>query len=219
MTEQEVKERVQFHGVERLRELNLKYGGSFIMLGHIGCWEWVDSIHHHVKDAGITECSVYRKLKQQSMDRLMLEIRTRMGGICAEKDKLLRTIISRKKDNLPTIYGMLSDQKPSPNNMHFWTTFLNQDTSFLSGTEVLARKYHLPVFYFFITQPKRGYYDVDIRLLAEQPESLPEYRLTADYAAILEQNILQQPHLWLWTHNRWKWSKKDIPANIKTNLT
>ena len=219
MSIDEVKQRVRFNGLEQLIELNQRYGGSFVMLGHVGCWEWMASIHHHIKDSGITECSVYRRLKQKPMDELMQEIRCRIGGICSEKNQILRTIISRKKDNLPTLYGMLSDQKPSPQNMHFWTTFLNQDTSFLNGTEVLARKYRLPVFFFDITQPQRGYYDVTIHLIAEQPELTDEYRITADYAALLEDNIRLQPHLWLWSHNRWKWQRKDIPANIKTNIT
>ena len=218
MSVEEVKQRVRFTGVERLIALNLQYGGSFVMLGHVGCWEWMASIHHHIKDAGITECSIYRQLKQSSMDLIMQQIRCRVGGICSEKNKILRTIISRKKDNQPTLYGMLSDQKPSPANMHYWTTFLNQDTAFLNGTEVLSRKYKLPVFYFYITQPKRGYYDVDIRLIAERPDHTEEYQITADYAAVLEKNIRQEPHLWLWTHNRWKWSRKDIPVNIKTNI-
>lgn len=218
MSIEEIKEHVRFSGIERLIELNLKYGGSFIMLGHLGCWEWHASIHHHVSAAGIVECSIYRQLKQPSVDRIMREIRERIGGMCCEKSKILKTIILRRKEAVPTIYGMLSDQKPSPANMHYWTEFLHQDTAFLSGTEVLARKYKLPVFYFYITQSQRGYYDIDIRLISEQPELTEEYSITADYVKLLEANIQQQPHLWLWTHNRWKWSRQDLPANVKTNL-
>jgi len=31
--------------------------------------------------------------------------------------------------------------------------------------------------------------------------------LTKRFAQELEKNILEQPELWLWTHNRWKWGK------------
>jgi lauroyl/myristoyl acyltransferase len=34
--------------------------------------------------------------------------------------------------------------------------------------------------------------------------------MTGKYAALLEQNIQQQPSQWLWTHNRWKWGRKEL---------
>lgn len=218
ITISELKERVHFTGVEKLVELNLKYKSSIIMLGHMGCWEWMCSIHHHVKDQGITECSVYRKQKNESVNQLMEKLREKVGGICADKNKILRTIISRRKENLITIYGMVADQKPSPNNMHFWTTFLNQPTAFLDGSDILARKFDYPVFYFYITSPKRGYYDVDTILLSENSKDAAEYEIVSKYSKILEKNILEQPQLWLWTHNRWKWTPNDVPENTRTNL-
>ena len=37
-----------------------------------------------------------------------------------------------------------------------------------------------------------------------------EGEITKAYARELEQNIQEQPHLWLWTHNRWKWKRPQI---------
>ena len=88
-----------------------------------------------------------------------------------------------------------------------WTTFLHQETGWLDGGEVLARKFGYPVFYLFITRTAKGYYHVDMRTLAAEPKSTAEGEITRAYAAVLEENILAQPELWLWTHNRWKWKK------------
>ena len=32
----------------------------------------------------------------------------------------------------------------------------------------------------------------------------PDYQLTERYMRLLEQEIQANPHLWLWTHRRWK---------------
>ena len=109
-------------------------------------------------------------------------------------------MLQLRKANVNAMYGMLSDQKPSPRNAHMWTTFLNQDTAFLNGSEVLSKKLGFPCFYAYITSTKRGYYTA--RLIPMQSDNLTE-----EYARLLEQNILEQPHLWLWTHNRWKFKR------------
>ena len=218
ISEEEMAQRVQMTNIELVNSLTRKYGGSIVMLSHTGCWEWMASLQQHV-DKDIVECNVYRELKNKRMDRLMLRLRARRGGFCCEKNRLLRQMVKQRSEHQLTIYGMLADQKPSPNNMHFWTTFLHQDTSFLDGSEVLARKFRYPVFFMFITSPRRGYYHVDLRLLAEEVGALDEFELTGRYVRVLEQNILEQPHLWLWTHNRWKWRRQDIPQGLRTNIT
>ena len=117
----------------------------------------------------------------------------------------------RHADNSITI-GLISDQKPSPRNAHVWTTFLHQETSFLDGGEVLARKFGYAVAYVHVESPKRGYYRARFELITDKPADTLPGDITLTYARLLEENIIQSPALWLWTHNRWKWSKKDISS-------
>jgi len=105
--------------------------------------------------------------------------------------------------------GLLSDQKPRPEVTRTWTEFLHQETGFLDGGEVLGKKFGYPVVYLYIRRVRRGYYDVDLRVLAANPKQTGEGEITRAYARILEQNIQEQPELWLWTHNRWKWRKPE----------
>ena len=51
-------------------------------------------------------------------------------------------------------------------------------------------------------QPRRGYYHITIERL--QPVESEEYPYTVAYLRRLEQDIQEAPHLWLWTHKRWK---------------
>jgi lauroyl/myristoyl acyltransferase len=53
--------------------------------------------------------------------------------------------------------GMITDQSPNPNEAHYWTTFLNQDTVFMDGAERIAKLMDFPVFYCELQKQGRGY--------------------------------------------------------------
>lgn len=185
----------------------LTHNGIMGMLAHMGNWEWTAEWHNHIAPHGGVEYNIYRQLKSKSMDELMLDIRRRRGGDCIEKNQLLRKMVSLRKSGTPITYGMLADQKPSPQNAHFWTTFLNQETSFLDGSEVLSQKFGYPCYFVYTTSPKRGYYHAKLIKLDGTGFEGMDFPITRQYAALLEQNIKEQPEQWLWTHNRWKWQR------------
>ncbi len=204
MSDEQMRERVVFHHVEAVEKAALEKGGAIVMLGHMGNWEWGSDLAKRFSNPQVKEMCVYRRLKNTHMDALMLDIRHQRGTAMAEMKQILRIMIRQHAEKQPTVYGFLADQKPSPASSHFWTTFLHQDTAFLSGSETLARKFDYPVFYAFFTSPRRGYYDIDFRTIAENPIFEDDWAITQKYANLLEENILDQPHLWLWSHNRWK---------------
>ena len=38
----------------------------------------------------------------------------------------------------------------------------------------------------------------------------PDYQLTELYMSRLEQEIEDTPHLWLWSHRRWKHTREEV---------
>lgn len=40
--------------------------------------------------------------------------------------------------------------------------------------------------------------------MTDHVKDIPNYELTERYMAELEEIIQRQPHLWLWSHRRWK---------------
>lgn len=205
--DEEMRKRVVFENFEEVNRLIDKAGGGIFMLAHMGNWEWMASIQQWVSD-GVTEMNVYRQLKNKSMDRLMLAIRAKRGGVCVEKNRILREMVRFRAEKKPMTIGLLSDQKPRPEVTRTWMEFLHQETGFLDGGEVLGKKFGFPVFYLYITRIKRGFYRVQMKTLSADSKNTGEGDITCAYARILEQNILEQPDLWLWTHNRWKWKRK-----------
>ena len=206
ISDEEMKERVVFEGMEELNKLVDAAGGGIFMLAHFGCWEWLASVQQWVSP-GVTEMNIYRRLKSKAMDDLMLAIRAKRGGVCVEKQWILREMVRFRAEKKPFTIGLLSDQKPRPEVTRTWTTFLHQETGFLDGGEVLGKKFGIPVFYAHIRREKRGYYRVQMIPLCATPKESAEGEITKAYARALERNIQEQPELWLWTHNRWKWAK------------
>lgn len=202
--DEEMRQRVVFEGFEEVNPLIDAAGGGIFMLAHMGNWEWMASIQQWVSP-GVKELNVYRRLKNESVDRLMLAIRAQRGGECVEKQRILREMIRYRSEKQPVTIGLLSDQKPRPAVTRTWVEFLHQETGFLDGGEVLGRKFNYPVFYLYITRRERGYYHVQMKTIAARPAETAEGEITKAYARVLEENIQEQPELWLWTHNRWKW--------------
>lgn len=208
VSDEEMRERVCFENMELLEELARKNHGVIAYLGHMCNWEWIADVGKQFMDKSIVEYNVYRKQKNAKVDHAMLLLRSKRGGECVEKNVLLRKLVQLRHVDHPYVVGLIADQKPSPRNAHVWTTFLNQDTAFLDGGEVLARKFGLGVVYANIISPKRGHYHVHFELITDNPTALPENTITLTYARMIENNICQQPERWLWTHNRWKWSRQ-----------
>ena len=210
VSDEEMRERFVFENVEIVEELAHRNKGVFFMLGHLGNWEWIADIGKRYTDSSIKEYNVYRQQKSSSADKAMLALRNkRGGGGCIEKKQLLRQLVAMRHADNPITIGLISDQKPSPRNAHVWTKFLNQETAFLDGGEVLARKFGYAVTYVHVESPKRGYYRARFEVITDDPASTNPTDITLAYAQLLEQNILQSPELWLWTHNRWKWSRTE----------
>ena len=208
-SDEEMLQRVVFENIEMIEDLARRKHGVIAYLGHVCNWEWIANLNKQFRDKTIIEYNVYRRQKNTHADRAILELRSKRGGECVEKNQLLRKLVQLRHVEHPFVIGLVADQKPSPRNAHVWTTFLNQDTAFLDGGETLARKFDLGVVYARIISPKRGHYRIHFELITNDPNRMPQDSITLTFARLLEDNICQQPHAWLWTHNRWKWKRED----------
>ena len=206
---EEVMERMVFENTDEMEQWSKGKKGVIMMLGHIGNWEWVPIVVKSFQDPQMKGYFVYRRLKNPSIDRLMLAMRERRSGkgSSIEKNDLVRKMIAMSHSNQRFTLGLISDQKVSPKNVYYRTEFLHQDTSFLGGGEVLARKMDLTVTYLHIRETSRGYYRARFELLSPDAPNTEKGEITGLFARKLEEDILAQPHLWLWTHNRWKWER------------
>lgn len=204
-SDEEMRQRVRFIHTDEAQDEFIRAGGSICMLGHMGCWEWIADIGKQFRPE-IHANIVYLKLKSKSADKAFIELRKKRGTEPIEMHRLIREMARRSGGKRVEAYCMLADQKPAPQSLNFQADFFGHPTHFMTGADRLSRRYDYPVVYVHITMPQRGYYEIYPEVITYHPSTTPEGFITREYARLLEQNIRQQPEIWLWTHNRFKWN-------------
>jgi len=205
MSEKESKKRMVFVNPEVITHFADKGQGVLLVLGHYGNWEFQPFLFLHMLASGNQEgFNVYRPLKNQAFDELMKRIRIHFGGTNVTKNETYRTVIRLRKNGIAGLFGMVSDQSPSFGNLHYWTTFLNQDTSILTGPERMAKQTGFAVVYSDVSKTSRGCYQSEFKVISDTPSETAEFEITEKYARMMEKTILRDPAYWLWTHKRWK---------------
>ncbi len=211
ISDKEMKQRVKFENIEALKAFTDEGKSCIVLLGHFGNWEWIPSITLWTEGVGFAQ--IYRPLKSRYFDAFFLKLRSRFGSTSIPKQDTLRRMVGFKRGSISVVTGFIADQTPSPANIHYWDSFLGRPTAMLTGAEKIATKLDMPVLYIDVTSPQRGYYTVHLEVIAVSPKELPEFEITHRYTKLMEKSILRAPHLWLWTHNRWKHERLYNPNN------
>ena len=220
ISDKEVERRFTWSGLEHITG-PLDEGRSVTAyFAHCGNWEWAPSVTLHCKrevEQGDLFCQIYRPLRNKAFDRLMLKVRSRFGSISIPKNSALRKFVEMRRQGIASVTGFMSDQKPSHGDAGHLVSFLGRPTLAITGTETLARRLGMTVVYWHTSKPGRGHYHVDVVPMADNAADMPEHALTELYYRLLEKNILENPAIWLWSHNRWKHKIPQDTANVTAN--
>ena len=216
ISDKEIERRMRFNNMEVVHNL-IRQGRSMVCYySHSFNWEWGPSITLHCKDdereRATAFCQIYRPLRNKRFDDLMLKIRSRFGSVSIPKTLTLRKLIEYRRDGVLTVTGFMSDQKPSHGDIVHVVEFLNRPTAVITGTETLARRLGMAAVFWDTRKIKRGHYEIDIHLMAEDASKTEPFELTDMYFRELEKSIRRTPAIWLWSHNRWKNSPATMPA-------
>lgn len=217
-SEKEMSQHMVFEGFDDTPNLFSKEQPIlFAYLGHFGNWEWVASLSYKASPLGIKCAQVYHPLANAVFDRFFLDIRSMYGGECIAMRKTVRRLIEVYNEKEPFVCGMISDQQPRWDAIHYFTPFLNHESAVFIGTEELAKKFNSVVCYCSVSKIKRGYYKCRFIPITSNPNELENYKLTDKYIQMLEADIHRCPELWLWTHKRWTRTKERWLKRQKRN--
>ena len=195
----QVKKLVRTEGEGVLRKYAERHQSIIVVMGHWGNWELGGARFSQI---GLHQLFViYHPLQNKYFDGLVYHMRTRLGNKLYAMAETTKSML-RDRDQL-TATAFIADQTPPPERA-YWTTFLNQNTPVFQGTEKIARKLGYPVVYVGIDRPRRGEYVMRFEDLVPEPAATTDGGITIAHTQRLEQDIRRQPHLWLWTHRRWK---------------
>jgi len=206
--EKEIESRMTYGNLQAILDQNDLNKSVMIMTAHYGNWEWLLGFSLYLPE-NYPSNPIYKRLRNDQFDKLFYQLRCRHGAKIIEKKELLRVMFKLQKENQIGNFWMISDQTPNAKNLHYWTTFLNQDTPVVTGTEQLARKFDYPVFYAEINRVKRGYYHCEFIPIALEPTKTKEFEISEKYMNLLEKSINTHPEYWLWSHRRWKFQRKN----------
>ena len=194
-----VRKHVSFSGQETYNKYFHQKQSVIMALGHYGNWELAGCRFAIEKTLHLI--IIYHPFQNRYFNGLIVKMRTRLGnGLYPMRGAV--QMIEEDADKL-TSTGFIADQTPSPKRA-FWMSFLNQDTPFFTGTGKVAKQMDYPVIYCSIKRKRRGYYDIGIEDLVPRPSELEPFDIVQRFAQRLEQDIQEQPEIWLWTHRRWK---------------
>lgn len=207
ISDEEMRARMEFHGHKELAKIMKDNKSCVLYMGHYGNWEWITSIGLHLPKE-MVKAQIYQRISSKSFDEIFKKIRTRFNSLNIERKETMRSIIKLRNQQKQVIIGFISDQRPPRYYDQYWTTFVNQDSLFLTGTERIARQAKYAVAYLDIEKTKRGHYKGTFSIISPDASQESEFAITEMYVRKLEETILRNPAYYLWTHNRWKFSKK-----------
>lgn len=207
ISQSELKKRFKVTNPELMNQLYDQKRNVLLVSGHYNNWEWLITsqnflFKHQAMGIGMPLTSKFwdKKINQQ---------RERFGMQVIHSKNFKEAIQVQK---LPYAILVLADQSPGDSRKSYWMPFLNQQTAVLFGVEQMANTYNDAVVFFHTRKKKRGYYEMELKLLTDNPKSLNYGELTEMHAKELERNIREKPEYWIWSHKRWK---REVPLDLE----
>lgn len=204
---QTLADSVKVEGLEYLSEAYKQEKGVIIATGHFGNWELLGAT---IALHGYPMLSITRKQNNKYMDRFINEYREMVGQKVAynrgEHGLLAISRILKKKQLL----GVLYDQDTNDDGVEI--DLFGKKTVTPLGAAAFSRIYGSPILPVFLHNNDDGTCTVKIYPPLYTPKTSDKeadfYAVTRELIVILEHEIISNPEMWFWAHDRWKDGRK-----------
>lgn len=201
ISEDEMDQRFQFKNFDVYLDLEKKGKSIAIVCAHYASYEWVISMNKKCTHEGI---AIYKKIANKHFDDLVKKIRSKFKARLITTKETTAVIEENYKKNHLAVYGFASDQTPKVNQNTYWRTFMGIEVPVHTGAEILAKKFDMNVIFLKVKKVKRGYYEATFEVLTDDAKSVPNYHIMDAFVERVEQQILEEPSYYMWTHKRFK---------------
>ena len=201
ISKKEMDKRFTYKNLEEYRNLEKEGKSIALMLAHYASYEWVVSMNSKVSFKGY---GIYKKVNNKYFDRLVRRIRSKFDAELISIDKTSEVIAKNYASNVKSTYGFASDQSPQLRGINHWHKFMGIEVPVYVGGELLSKKFDMNMMFLKVSKVKRGYYEAEFELLSNDVKSVPNFELMNTFLGKVEQQILEAPEYYLWTHRRWK---------------
>lgn len=201
LTAEQMLERVEFEGEERVRSAYAQGRGVLFVTGHFGYWELQALVHGQ----RLQPMSVMaRALDNPFLHGLLERLRTRTGNGVIYRQGTLRRALRVLQDGQGV--GILIDQHIQSRDA-IQVDFFNRPASTTPLVAALALRTGAPIVPLFALPIGVGRYRMVYEHPIEPPPADaadPVLALTQRCSDVLEMYVRRHPELWLWMHRRWR---------------
>lgn len=199
-----MKSRYKFNNLDIINDYEKQNKSIILMCAHYGSWEWIFILQTYTTHRSY---AIYKKLQNKYFDRLVKSIRARYNSYLITTKETFSVMEEARKKGILSMSGFASDQSPKKDKARYWADFMGINVPVHTGAEALAKKLDMPIVFFSVKRMKRGYYEATFQTLADKPKSFKDYDITDKFLKLVEDQIIEAPEYYLWTHNRWKHRK------------
>jgi len=204
ISKKEIEKRFRFKNLDVYLDLEKKNKSIALIFTHYCSYEWDISKNYHINYTGY---GIYKKIANPHFDKLVKDIRSKFKAVLITTKETSKTIEDCAVNKKLGVFGFASDQTPRWSDNLYWHHFMGIETPIHIGAEMLAKRHDMNVIFLKTKKIKRGYYEASFEVLSEDVKSVPNYKISEDFMARVEQQIYEQPEYYLWTHKRWKHKK------------
>lgn len=201
ISSEEMNKRFVITNLEVIKEYEKKGKSIMLIASHYASWEWLITLNQKISSKGI---AVYKKLANKYFDKLVRDIRSKYNTELVPTNRTIPLIAQNQQNKTQCVYGLASDQSPKADRIFHWESFMGVEVPVHTGPEMLAKKYDMTVVFAKVKKVKRGYYELTIVPISDNPNSIPNFGITSTYIKEVEKQILEAPEYYFWTHKRWK---------------
>lgn len=205
ISEKELERRYKYTNKEIFKEIEALDKSVIMMGAHYANWEWIINIQ---SKTSLKCIGAYTRLSNPNYDKLIRKNRSRFGSEFVPTSKTIKKLIHNKNKSIRSLYGLLSDQSPQIHKTHYWAPFLGVTVPIHTGAEMLAKKHDFCVVYMSVCKTKRSTYEIAFEILEKNPREVANYEITDTFLKKVEEQIVEKPEFYFWTHNRFKHKDK-----------
>lgn len=207
-SDDEFLHRCQCTNKEEIEEILRMNSRIICYSGHFVNYEWLVSFPLHIP--GVLMGNLYYSGKSNPLMEWLTNSRRRFGGKTIPHKYPIKPILSMFDEQEKCKYkgillGTLADVPPHKKNeksIHK-SPFFDNYLSVYSGSERIGRRYNMLFMYAYIRRTSRGFYSIELKELKPNDVETNPYAYTDEFVRQLEQNIREQPDLWLlWSNQR-----------------
>ena len=201
LSPEQMLERAEYEGDERVRLAYANGKGVLFFTGHFGFWE-LQALAHGVKLRPIGVLA--RALDNAPLNGLLERIRTKTGNTVIYRQGAVRRVLKLLGSG-EGVALLIDQHMNSPDAI--WVSFFRRPAATTSTLAALALRTGaavIPVFALPLPGGRyRFIYEAPVEPpVSEGPEAIREF--TQRCTDVLEMHVRKHPELWLWMHRRWR---------------